>query len=283
MKEVKEGREAQALPDKAERQLGVGEKRPFTVVVEGNIGSGKSTFLQHFQRWNSQVELVPEPVDSWRDLKGHNLLQQMYEQPERNSLTFQTYAQLTMLKNHTMKTNRPVKLMERSIYSAKYCFAENLRRNGLMAESEYQVLSSWFDHLVNSPELDLGVDLIVYLRTKPEIARERLLGRGRGEEHLISLEYIQRLHDLHEEWLVQGNHQLHVPQVIVVDANKGVEEMEEEFRRQEEHILGQNKENSVKASMGRRLSEEGSTGKRLMEEEAGNPTRQKLRLLGQEF
>ena len=77
-----------------------------------------------------------------------------------------------------MKTNRPVKLMERSIYSAKYCFAENLRRNGLMAESEYQVLTSWFDHLVNSPELDLGVDLIVYLRTKPEIARERLLGRG---------------------------------------------------------------------------------------------------------
>ena len=72
-------------------------------------------------------------------------------------------------------------------------------------------------------------------------------------------------------------------QVIVVDANKGVEEMEEEFRRQEEHILGQNKENSVKASMGRRLSEEGSTGKRLMEEEAGNPTRQKLRLLGQDF
>ena len=134
-----------------------------------------------------------------------------------------------MLKNHTMKTNRPVKLMERSLYSAKYCFAENLRRNGLMAESEYQVLSSWFDHLVNCPELDLGVDLIVYLRTNPEIARERLLGRGisselfphfnwvfspgRGEEHLISLEYIQRLHDLHEEWLVQGNNQLHVPQV----------------------------------------------------------------------
>merc|ERR1711974_454748 len=106
---------------------------------------------------------LPEPVESWRNLKGHNLLQQMYEQ-------------LTMLKNHTMETNRPVKLMERSIYSAKYCFAENLRRNGLMAESEYQVLTSWFDHLVNSPELDLGVDLIVYLRTKPEIARERLLG-----------------------------------------------------------------------------------------------------------
>ena len=71
--------------------------------------------------------------------------------------------------------------------------------------------------------------------------------------------------------------------MIVVDANKGVEEMEEEFRRQEEHILGQNKENGEKPTMGRRLSEEASIGKRLMEEEAGNPTRQKLRLLGQEI
>lgn len=89
MREVKEGREAQVLPEKVERQ-GVGNKRPFTVVVEGNIGSGKSTFLQHFERWSSQVELLPEPVESWRNLKGHNLLQQMYEQPERHSLTFQT-------------------------------------------------------------------------------------------------------------------------------------------------------------------------------------------------
>ena len=72
-------------------------------------------------------------------------------------------------------------------------------------------------------------------------------------------------------------------QVIVVDANKGVEEMEEEFRRQEEHILGQNKENSEKPTTGKRLPEEASVGKRLMDDEAGNPTRQKLRLLGQEF
>ena len=90
-----------------------------------------------------------------------------------------------MVKNHTMKTNCSVKLMERSIYSAKYCFAENLRRNGLMAESEYQVLTSWFDHLVGNPELDLGVDLVIYLRTTPEIARERLLSRGRFQQPLF--------------------------------------------------------------------------------------------------
>jgi len=280
MKEVREGRESQTMPPEK-----VKSKRPFTVAVEGNIGSGKSTFLEHFEQYSSQVELLPEPVESWRNLGGHNLLQQMYEEPGRWSFLFQTYAQLTMVKNHTMKTNCSVKLMERSIYSAKYCFAENLRRNGLMAESEYQVLTSWFDHLVGNPELDLGVDLVIYLRTTPEIARERLLSRGRGEEHLISLEYLQRLHDLHEEWLVHGNYQAHVPQVIVVDANKDSNEMKAEFQRQEENVLGQNKENSwIKE---RRFSGDSKGGKRLMEEEAEREVRSssknKLRLLGQEF
>ena len=54
--------------------------------------------------------------------------------------------------------------MERSIFSAKYCFVENLMRSGKMPLSEYEVLSSWFDFLLTSPQVDLGVDLIVYMR-----------------------------------------------------------------------------------------------------------------------
>jgi len=76
--------------------------RPFTVVVEGNIGSGKTTFLEHFKKFSEEVEILAEPVEKWRNAKGHNLLQMMYENPSRWSLTFQTYVQLTMLQNHTM-------------------------------------------------------------------------------------------------------------------------------------------------------------------------------------
>ena len=57
--------------------------RPFTVVVEGNIGSGKTTFLQHFNKFSEEVEIMAEPVDKWRDANGHNLLQMMYEDPHR--------------------------------------------------------------------------------------------------------------------------------------------------------------------------------------------------------
>ena len=69
-----------------------------------------------------------------------------------------------MLETHTKLSNKPVKMMERSLHSAKYCFVENLRKTGKMHETEYQVLSSWFDFLLSSPEIDISVDLIVYLQ-----------------------------------------------------------------------------------------------------------------------
>ena len=138
--------------------------RPFTVLVEGNIGSGKTTFLKHFQKFSDQVSIVMEPVEKWRDLKSHNLLQLMYEDPERWSLCFQTYVQLTMLQNHTMKSDKSVRMMERSLFSAKYCFAENLRKSGKMPSSEFEVLTKWFEFILECPSIDLSADLIVYLK-----------------------------------------------------------------------------------------------------------------------
>ena len=53
------------------------------------------------------------------------------------------------------------------MFSAKYCFVENLKRSGKMPLCEYEVLTSWFDFLLSSPQVDLGVDLIVYMRVSP--------------------------------------------------------------------------------------------------------------------
>ena len=44
------------------------------------------------------MTVLTEPVDKWRNVngRGHNLLQLMYDNPHRNSYTFQSYVQLTM-------------------------------------------------------------------------------------------------------------------------------------------------------------------------------------------
>ena len=43
----------------------------------------------------------------------------MFQDPERYSMPFQSYVQLTMLDQHLLPTEQPVKLMERSIFSSR--------------------------------------------------------------------------------------------------------------------------------------------------------------------
>jgi len=206
-------------------------QRPITVLVEGNIGAGKSLFLNRF-RDQPGFKVMEEPVHKWRNLNGLNLLQLMYEDPVRWSLTFQTYVQLTMLEHHLeTSADYPVKILERSIYSARYCFVENLKKEGKMQPAEYEVLDAWFQYLTSGSNWNLGADLIVYLKTSPEIAYERLKQRNRGEEKLISLQYIKDLQDLHEDWLCHAK--FPIPgQVLTIEADKDASLMQPEF----EHI-----------------------------------------------
>lgn len=48
--------------------------KTISVLVEGNIGAGKSTFLDYFLKFQDMVEIIPEPVDQWRNYCGVNLL-----------------------------------------------------------------------------------------------------------------------------------------------------------------------------------------------------------------
>jgi thymidylate kinase len=60
-----------------------------------------------------------------------------------------------------------------------------------MCESEYLVLSEWFNYLVSSPQLDFHVDRIIYLRTDPEVAYERIQKRNRMEENKIPFQLVK--------------------------------------------------------------------------------------------
>ena len=42
--------------------------------MEGNIGCGKSTMMEYFKNCSDSVEVVPEPLEKWTNLNGHNAL-----------------------------------------------------------------------------------------------------------------------------------------------------------------------------------------------------------------
>jgi thymidylate kinase len=108
---------------------------------------------------------------------------------------------------------------------------------------EYEILDKWFNFMTNSH--DCGLDIIFYLRTNPETCLKRLNQRARNEEtNRVTIEYLQQLHDFHEEWLIDGNQNIasataspspansskkfyRPPSVIVIDANKKLDEVYE--------------------------------------------------------
>ena len=225
--------------------------KPFTVIVEGNVGSGKTTFLNRFMQNSNvnrsntlpeHVEVVPEPVSKWQNLHGSNLLQLMYEDPKRWSLMFQSYVHLTMVQQHTnIQSTKPIRMMERSLFSARYCFNENLYRNGYLTDTEYAALSEWFDFLINCPKLNFQVDQIVYLRTSPDVAYERIKKRSRSEETSVPFSYIKDLHELHENWLIRQTKFNPPAPVTIIDANQDLETLSETYNDQGRKLLNQAK------------------------------------------
>jgi len=215
-----------------------------TIAVEGNIGSGKTTFLKHLQTFNVEttkhIECFAEPIDQWRDVRGLNLFQLLAEDMNRWCFPFQSYVQLSMLEMHQKEPKSPevaIKLMERSLYSARYCFVENLHRRTHLREEEYAILDEWFQYLVKS-ESKVGVDLIIYLRTDPEVVFERIKKRNRVEEKNLTIDYLKDLHDLHEQWLMGDGSKYPKPApVVTIDANQDLAEVKRVYDKHSADIL----------------------------------------------
>ncbi|CAG2161771.1 unnamed protein product [Oppiella nova] len=219
-----------------------------TIAIEGNVGSGKTTFLTHLQTFNDDtrrlIQCFAEPIDKWRSVRGVNLFSLLNEDINRWCFPFQSYVQLSMLQMHQTAPTDPevaIKLMERSLHSARYCFVENLFRRQHLRREEYAILDEWFQWIVRY-EPSVGIDLIIYLRTDPEVAFERILRRNRPEEKNLTLDYLKDLHHLHEEWLLgRQDSTFAIPApVIVIDANQDLAEVKRVYDRHSVDILNGN-------------------------------------------
>lgn len=212
-------------------------KRNITVAIEGNIGSGKTSLLKYFKE-NSSVEVIEEPVKKWQNVGGANTLDLMYSDPKRWSYLFESYVLLTMMEVHHRPQTSPVRLLERSAYSASFCFMENLHRSGSLSTLEYTVFQEWFEYLMSHEKPH--IDLIVYLRTSPEKCMERIKRRSRDEETSVSMELLDSLHERYEEWLIKKS-KFHIPApVVVVDGNRSLKDMFQFYETNTQLLLGIN-------------------------------------------
>ena len=185
---------------------------PIIISIDGNIGSGKSTLLKILKQElnNNNLIYLEEPVDDWKKIADNNtnILNEFYLDKKRWGYTFQNLAFITrssiLLDTiKKSKTNifqkRKVILTERSTETDKNIFAKMLYDQKIISELEFKLYNYWYEKLFN----EIKIKNIIYLRTTPIEAYERIKKRSRCEEKNIPIDYIQTVHQYHDNWLLE--------------------------------------------------------------------------------
>jgi deoxyadenosine/deoxycytidine kinase len=190
------------------------------VVVHGSIGAGKTTILTKIERHGFKV--LFEDLDSWRDVKGHNLLEEYYKDPSRLAYVFQSeivrsrYQQFVNLINDKEWLNSTgpdtmefghlrIKIVftERDHLSSLKVFSKRLLEANMMLPVEYAHMEMWCEML--------GMPVsrhIFYLFTSPTECMDRIQKRDRPEEKKggVDMSLLEGIDAYYLKWLKEDFH-----------------------------------------------------------------------------
>lgn len=194
------------------------------VSIEGNIGVGKSTFIDLIKKNIPDTDSANEPVDMWMSIKdkdGLNILQAFYDDKVRWSYTFQNLAYVTRMmtiENKIRSSDKSIIFLDRSLETDKHIFAKMLKDENYINDLESKIYDCWSEfyskYVRNTTQKN-----IIYLRCSPQVAYDRIIKRARHEELDIGLDYIEKIHEYHENWLLDNKEH----NVLILDCDKDFE------------------------------------------------------------
>ena len=185
---------------------------PVIISIDGNIGSGKSTLYADLHRHysnRSDICFVPEPVDDWTnivDAENTPILTNLYKDTKKYAFRFQMMAyisRLHLLRKKVKENKFRIIISERSVQTDRNVFAKMLFDDGMIDHDEYQIYNKWFDEFLD----DMNLGGIIYVRAEPNVCAERVIIRGR-EGETIPIDYLEKCHQYHEEWLNDSTNKL---------------------------------------------------------------------------
>jgi deoxyadenosine/deoxycytidine kinase len=174
------------------------------ISIEGNIGSGKSTLVSELQNHfknNSDIGFLQEPLDIWNTIKdeqGTTILEKFYQDNEKYAFQFQVMAftsRLSLIKEAIAKKYKYI-ITERSLFTDSNIFAKMLYDDKKISEIEYSIYKLLYNQFIN----EMPVTQIIYVKAEPTTSSQRVIKRNRTGEN-IPLEYLERCHLYHENWL----------------------------------------------------------------------------------
>jgi len=167
----------------------------FFLAIAGNIGVGKTeltTRLANELGWVAYYEPViqnPYLDPFYRDMPRWSFHLQIYFLGER----FKAQVEIG-------RSSLPF-IQDRTIYEDAEIFARTLHDQGSMTDVDYENYTSLFHCMVDFLRKP---DVILYLRARPETLMERIGRRGRDSEKGIGIDYIRRLNDAYDGWMIRA-------------------------------------------------------------------------------
>ena len=178
------------------------------ISIEGNIGSGKSTFVKNLAKVlpdllkKYKIIFLQEPIDEWNNIKdehGITILEKFYNDQKKYAFSFQMMAyisRLNIIKNTVKNNPQSIIITERSMFTDREVFAKMLYDEKKIELIDYKIYLKWFDSFIE----DYPIDGLIYINTNPEICKKRIIKRARKGEN-ISIEYLKSCHTYHDKWL----------------------------------------------------------------------------------
>ena len=198
--------------------------RPIIISLEGNIGAGKSTFLENLESHLGKQSgwiFLREPVHIWDqicDQNGETILSKFYANPDKYAFSFQIMAYTTRLHElkRVLKENPDCigVICERSLDADKHIFAKMLHADGLIDDVMYDIYERYFSEY----EGDLTLNGMIYVEAEPEVCFQRVAKRSRDGESNIALDYLQKCHEYHCKWIQHTE-----TKVLTLNVNDDVE------------------------------------------------------------
>jgi len=198
-------------------------RRPYIISIDGNIGAGKSTFIDKLQKIydtgtleekcatfgkfaNEKILFMKEPVALWTSIRdpvtGESILEMFYKNPQKYSFAFQVMVYNTHLDafRRILRENPDCTLLfcERSIDAGRHIFTNMLHDDGMIDDVSFQVYNQLFDNTSG----EVVIDAIMLLSVSPEVCMQHVEKRAREGESTISLEYLAKCDKYYKKWLL---------------------------------------------------------------------------------
>jgi deoxyadenosine/deoxycytidine kinase len=153
------------------------------VVIDGNIGSGKTTQLNMFDKMGFKV--YKEPINIWP-------LDIFYSDISRWGLMFQLRVLQTLPEISWNNSNKRIEFYERCKWSALDVFWQYMLEKNQVTYWEDVVLRDAAKNYTCEP------DLYIYLKSNPSTSYHLIRNRNQSGDSKIELGYLEDLDNLYE-------------------------------------------------------------------------------------